>query len=371
MAHRDPLAPKVDEWERIMDFQKTANEAIEDRRLRKVKGEKTTLRGYLDEQTSIRRERRSQLPQMQRLEREREELEYRAWVQDEQQKQIKIKAKVMEEKAMRLAQIEARRTVLSTEKAARLAEERLETLRTKQEIQADHVKAETQKAEEKARLAAYQLEVKEQMRVDLIAKGGRLEEEKRIAVEYEKEEIKKEQMRKGYFISKQTGNDKMVDRIDKMVLAKERAERAREERLLVEKVAAEDAAYSAMLAAREAKRTADNKERLEVLAQQIEEKKRRKAAEKAEDMRHAADMKAMKEAYDLREKNEQAAQRAKIGQYKDILNGQKEEIEANRKVFFMSDTEKLLNAPLIGLVNTGMPGGKLPEAAVKRFSAVI
>ena len=144
--------PSQDDWVKIYELQKRANEEMEKRKVVKRKNAQKVMRAHLDEQTKVTEQRSHKSKEVKVLEGEKERLEYEQWVADERKAFNLRQDKVLDQKAARDVQIQARKARKAEEAAKLKAEEAEEMMKIKAEIQRAKEDAIAKKKAEKARL---------------------------------------------------------------------------------------------------------------------------------------------------------------------------------------------------------------------------
>ena len=233
--------PSQDDWVKIYELQKRANEEMEKRKVVKRKNAQKVMRAHLDEQTKVTEQRSHKSKEVKVLEGEKERLEYEQWVADERKAFNLRQDKVLDQKAARDVQIQARKARKAEEAAKLKAEEAEEMMKIKAEIQRAKEDAIAKKKAEKARLMKVFEDVEEQKRQKEIEKLKIAEEDKRAAKLYEEMVIKQEEARASYFIRKVSDNESMTKALDEVFGKRERDRVAKEKATLERIVKEEDA----------------------------------------------------------------------------------------------------------------------------------
>lgn len=231
--------PSKDDWVKIYELQKRANEEMEKRKIIKRKQAQQTVRTHLDSQMQVAEQRSHKSKEVKVLEGEKERLEYEQWVADERKAFQMRQSKVLEQKAARDVQIQARKARKAQEEAARREEEAEEMMKIKAEIQRAKEEALAKKRAEKERLMRVFEDVAEQKRQKEIEKLKIAEEDKRAAKLYEEMVIKAEEARSSYFIRKVSDNESMAKALDE-VFGKRDRERAAKEKATLERIVKEE-----------------------------------------------------------------------------------------------------------------------------------
>jgi hypothetical protein len=218
--------PSTDDWVKIYELQKRANEEMEKRKVVKRKQAQQTVRTHLDSQMQVSEQRSHKSKEVKVLEGEKERLEYEQWVADER-------------KAFQSRQIQARKARKAQESLKRQEEEAEEMMKIKAEIQRAKEEAVAKKKAEKERLMRVFEDVAEQKRQKEIEKLKIAEEDKRAAKLYEEMVNKAEEARSSYFIRKVSDNESMAKALDE-VFGKRDRERAAKEKSTLERIVKEE-----------------------------------------------------------------------------------------------------------------------------------
>jgi len=231
--------PANDDWVKIYELQKRANEEMEARKIVKRKAAQKTVRAHLDSQMSVTEQRSHKSKEVKVLEGEKERLEYEQWVADERKSFQMRQGKVLEQKAARDVQIQARKSRKAQEAMKLKEEEAEEMMKIKAEIQRAKEEAVAKKKAEKERLMKVFEDVAEQKVQKEIEKLKIGEEDKRAAKLYEEMSIKAEEARSSYFIRKVSDNESMTKALDEVFGARDR-ERAAKEKSTLERIVREE-----------------------------------------------------------------------------------------------------------------------------------
>ena len=231
--------PSTDDWVKIYELQKRANEEMEKRKVVKRKQAQQTVRTHLDSQMQVSEQRSHKSKEVKVLEGEKERLEYEQWVADERKAFQSRQGKVLEQKAARDVQIQARKARKAQESLKRQEEEAEEMMKIKAEIQCAKEEAVAKKKAEKERLMRVFEDVAEQKRQKEIEKLKIAEEDKRAAKLYEEMVNKAEEARSSYFIRKVSDNESMAKALDE-VFGKRDRERAAKEKSTLERIVKEE-----------------------------------------------------------------------------------------------------------------------------------
>lgn len=392
--------PSQDDWVKIYELQKRANEEMEKRKVVKRKNAQKVMRAHLDEQTKVTEQRSHKSKEVKVLEGEKERLEYEQWVADERKAFNLRQDKVLDQKAARDVQIQARKARKAEEAAKLKAEEAEEMMKIKAEIQRAKEDAIAKKKAEKARLMKVFEDVEEQKRQKEIEKLKIAEEDKRAAKLYEEMVIKQEEARASYFIRKVSDNESMTKALDEVFGKRERDRVAKEKATLERIVKEEDArikcaprrppALFFFLCARHriltrhwltggvavcrnleerkaSNRRVANEERLATLRAQVAEKEMRQQRERDEEQRAAADMLMMAEKASRAHEEKLAEKQRKMMEYKRSLELQIRERE-KQMAFPMTEIERKINGEIVSLAR----GEKeLDGKAMARFTTPI
>ena len=373
--------PSQDDWVKIYELQKRANEEMEKRKVVKRKNAQKVMRAHLDEQTKVTEQRSHKSKEVKVLEGEKERLEYEQWVADERKAFNLRQDKVLDQKAARDVQIQARKARKAEEAAKLKAEEAEEMMKIKAEIQRAKEDAIAKKKAEKARLMKVFEDVEEQKRQKEIEKLKIAEEDKRAAKLYEEMVIKQEEARASYFIRKVSDNESMTKALDEVFGKRERDRVAKEKATLERIVKEEDArikcaprrppALFFFLCARHriltrhwltggvavcrnleerkaSNRRVANEERLATLRAQVAEKEMRQQRERDEEQRAAADMLMMAEKASRAHEEKLAEKQRKMMEYKRSLELQIRERE-KQMAFPMTEIERKINGEIVSL----------------------
>ena len=392
--------PSQDDWVKIYELQKRANEEMEKRKVVKRKNAQKVMRAHLDEQTKVTEQRSHKSKEVKVLEGEKERLEYEQWVADERKAFNLRQDKVLDQKAARDVQIQARKARKAEEAAKLKAEEAEEMMKIKAEIQRAKEDAIAKKKAEKARLMKVFEDVEEQKRQKEIEKLKIAEEDKRAAKLYEEMVIKQEEARASYFIRKVSDNESMTKALDEVFGKRERDRVAKEKATLERIVKEEDARIKCaprrppalfFLCARHriltrrhwltggvavcrnleerkaSNRRVANEERLATLRAQVAEKEMRQQRERDEEQRAAADMLMMAEKASRAHEEKLAEKQRKMMEYKRSLELQIRERE-KQMAFPMTEIERKINGEIVSLAR----GEKeLDGKAMARFTTPI
>ena len=389
--------PSQDDWVKIYELQKRANEEMEKRKVVKRKNAQKVMRAHLDEQTKVTEQRSHKSKEVKVLEGEKERLEYEQWVADERKAFNLRQDKVLDQKAARDVQIQARKARKAEEAAKLKAEEAEEMMKIKAEIQRAKEDAIAKKKAEKARLMKVFEDVEEQKRQKEIEKLKIGEEDKRAAKLYEEMVIKQEEARASYFIRKVSDNESMTKALDEVFGKRERDRVAKEKATLERIVKEEDARIKCAPAPalspcspadtkapalangcgvarrrnleerKSSNRRMANEERLATLRAQVAEKEMRQQRERDEEQRAAADMLMMAEKASRAHEEKLAEKQRKMMEYKRSLELQIRERE-KQMAFPMTEIERKINGEIVSLAR----GEKeLDGKAMARFTTPI
>jgi hypothetical protein len=395
--------PSKDDWVKIYELQKRANEEMEARKVVKRKQAQRTVRTHLDSQMQVSEQRSHKSKEVKVLEGEKERLEYEQWVADERKAFQMRQSKVLEQKAARDVQIQARKARKAQDEARRREEEAEEMMKIKAEIQRAKEEALAKKRAEKERLMRVFEDVAEQKRQKEIEKLKIAEEDKRAAKLYEEMVNKAEEARSSYFIRKVSDNESMAKALDE-VFGKRDRERAAKEKATLERIVKEEDERLKCVAAwrrarthpirtacrppstpsllseanlefgcrslderKQSNRRMATQERLATLRAQVAEKEARQERERMEEQRAAADMLKMAEKASRAHEEKLAEKQRKMMEYKRSLELQIRERE-KQAAFPMTEVERKINGEIVALARGEKP---LDGKAMARFTTPI